>query len=458
MNRCKSNGQHWKLLASPGRFLGVIALTLSVFVVGELTAAEKSSEAPAFHAYAIGISPFLDNSVKDEVYRGIVRLLVQDLPLNSSLAIYDAFELKTITKVELPDARVFKSPKTRANQFAPAIRDLKQFLAGGPGGTNIPAARLAGAIRLPQFLDFLAANPVSKDSKSSLLLIGSPLYEDGKEPGFSMVDGYFPSDGHLQATREESVFGLTGSAAESTLSLYWIYFGDPWVSELHKEKVTRFWTLYLERRATQLAAFTSDLASGLQGFQLGSEPPRAAGKNWAVDKSQNKIEMLRVTRKVEIADWLTRDALSERPLGPPKTMVGPMKIGIRWKENIDVDLYAFPRLGAETLFFQHPRSADGYYYKDHRSSPGKEYEFIEFEKPVDVREVEAFVNFYKGNCPEGPRGEVRIEFDGRIYGAPFSIPAEEGNLGRAGKSQQEYWTRIPVQEILKVARVVNRAG
>src|SRR5204863_301727 len=136
---------------------------------------------------------------------------------------------------------------------------------------------------------------------------------------------------------------------------------------------------------------------------------------------------------------------------PPTTMVGPMKIGIRWKDNIDLDLYATPHAGAETLFFQHVRSPEGYYYKDHRSSPGKEYEFIEFESPVDIREVEAFVNFYKGSCPGGPRGEVRIEFDGRIYSAPFSIPAEEGNLGRAGRSQSAVWTRIPVQELLKIA-------
>jgi hypothetical protein len=70
---------------------------------------------------------------------------------------------------------------------------------------------------------------------------------------------------------------------------------------------------------------------------------------------------------------------------------------------------------------------------------------------VDVREVEVFVNFYKGYCPGGPRGEVRIEFDGRIYSAPFSIPAERGNLGRSGAAAQEFWTRIPVQEVLKIA-------
>jgi len=128
-----------------------------------------------------------------------------------------------------------------------------------------------------------------------------------------------------------------------------------------------------------------------------------------------------------------------------------MKIGIRWAANVDLDLYATPRPGGDTLFFQHVRSPVGYYYKDHRSSPGKEYEFIVFEAPVDVREVEVFVNFYKGFWEGGPRGEVRIEFDGRIYSAPFSIPAEMGNLGRSGPSAQEFWTRIPVQELLKIA-------
>src|SRR5207245_3381732 len=104
----------------------------------------------------------------------------------------------------------------------------------------------------------------------------------------------------------------------------------------------------------------------------------------------------------------------------------------------DLDLYATPRPGAETLYFEHVRSPEGYYYKDHRSSPGREYEFIEFESPVDVREVEAFVNFYKGSCPGGARGEVRIEFDGRIYGLQFFITAENGILGHAGTFIQGY--------------------
>jgi hypothetical protein len=418
-------------------------------------AGESGTSVQPASSFIMGISPFLDKSVKDEVYRSVVRLVVEDLPLNSTLSVYDAFELKTITKLSLPNARVFGSSKTRANQFAPAIRDLKLFLAQDHPKPANSHLSFEAAIRLPQFLGFLSETPTT-NAKCSVLLIGSPLYQDAKEPAFSMMDGYFPSDGHLQASREKSVFGFSGdNDVTPHLMLHWIYFGDPWVSDLHKEKVTRFWTLYLERRGTQLAAFTADLPTALHSFLQPSVVLTASSKHWTVDASQKKIEMLRVNRSVEISDWLTRDTISAAQV-PPSTLVGPMKIGIRWKERVDLDLYATPRQGAETLYFEHVRSPEGYYYKDHRSSPGREYEFIEFESPVNVREVEAFVNFYKGSWPGGARGEVRVEFDGRIYGAPFAIPAERGNLGRSGQSQQEFWTPIPIQQILKLGHHATR--
>jgi hypothetical protein len=234
--------------------------------------------------------------------------------------------------------------------------------------------------------------------------------------------------------------------------VHWLYFGDPWQSDLYKEKVTRFWSLYLQVRGAQLTTFCADAPTALHAFSQASDNSTVFARNWNLDPQQTKIEMLRIGREVELADWIQRDSLSEISQRAPTVLFGRMKIGIRWRDNIDLDLYATPRGGAETLFFQHPRSPEGYYYKDHRSSPGREYEFIEFEAPVDVRQVEAFVNFYKGECPRGPRGEVRVEFEGRIYSAPFSITAAEGNRGRLGPGQEQFWQRIPVQEILKLSR------
>ncbi len=69
-----------------------LALCLAVSAV----ASEAPHPGAGSKVFVVGISPYLDKSVKDEVYRGLVRLLVEDLPLNSTVSIYDAFELKSI--------------------------------------------------------------------------------------------------------------------------------------------------------------------------------------------------------------------------------------------------------------------------------------------------------------------------------------------------------------------------
>jgi len=412
-------------------------------------------------AFVVGISPFLDSTVKDAVYRGLVRLIVEDLPLNTRLEVYDAFNLKSITRVSIPKAKVFNSPKTRANQFALSIGEIKQFLARDNAKPSSSKPGFDAAIRLPQFCEFLAQDRPLHDgsAKLPLLLIGSPLYQDAREPGFSMVEGYFPSDGHLRASREQSVFGFNpGDGPAQGLQVYWAYFGDPWMSDLHREKVARFWALYIERRGGRLASFSADLATAMSAFSSEDQGRSAASNGWVADPLQTRPEMLRVSRSVKLVDWLTGDALTETSPPPPSQMAGPLKIGIRWKENIDLDLYATPRRGAETLFFQHTRSPEGYYFKDHRSSPGREYEFIEFESPVDVRQVQAFVNFYDGSCPGGPRGEVRIEFLNRIYSGTFAIASPEGNQGRSGSTQADFWTQIPIREILRINEAAPQAA
>jgi len=433
------------------------SLALLLAAIGSLRAIETAAPAVPPQQYVIAISPFLDKSVRDEVFRGIVRLVVDDLPLNSKLTIYDAFDLKRITSLNLPNARVFNSSKTRANQFASAIRDVKVFLAAEHTRPTNAVLTFNAGLRLPQFLDFVSENLTASEEPVAMLLLGSPLYEDAKEPAFSMVDGYFPSDGHLQASRETTIFGFSGSTNSAPrLNLYWAYFTDPWVSDLHQEKVTRFWSLYLQRRAGQLVSLNGDLGTTLQRFCRPTNSPGPDLKGWSLNSEEKKVEMLRVSRNVQVADWITSDTMPDAAQKPPTKMVGPIKIGIRWKQNVDLDLYATPQPGTETLFFQHPRSPEGYYYKDHRSSPGREYEFIEFERPVDIRELEAAVNFYKGIWPGGAHGEVRIEFEGKLYGALFSIEASEGNQGRAGASQQEFWARLPILEILKLRPAMAR--
>jgi hypothetical protein len=419
-----------------------------LFLFAALVCASLQAAPPASREtsrYVIGLTPFLENSVKDDVFRRIVGMILEDLPQKSSLVIYDAYNLTNIARLEIPDLRAFQSGKTRANQFKDQIFHLKHFLAATHERPVAARLNFDRAIRFPQFMDFVSEN-IGTSDPVTVLVIGSPLYVDHKEPGFSMVDGYFPSDGHLLASREQSLFGAKSRGdALKDVTVHFGYIGDPWVSAIHREKIARFWTLYLQQQGARLATFCGDLATL---FDAAKKNSSARTVTLAIDPSQTKVEMLRITRDVGAADWITRDALSGPRPGPPTNNIGPMKIGIRWKGDIDLDLYASANHDAEMLFFEHTRAPEGYYFKDHRSSPEREYEFIEFESPVDIYRVVADINFYKGDVSNGPGGEVRIEFEGKIYSGQFSIAGTHGNKGRAGSSQTRYWAHIDVPAAL----------
>jgi hypothetical protein len=434
-----------------------VLCALFVFSLSGVAADKTAPSASLPNRYVIGISPFLENTVKDDVYRRIVSLLLEDVPLNSSMAVFDAWNIKTIAQVNIPEVRAFRSPKTRANQFKEQIHKIKDFLATKHERPQVSGLKFEQALRLPQFMDFVAQNLQSSNVSTVVILLGSPLYVDPKETRFSMADAYFPSDGHLLASPDKSIFSVKNRASQLTgVTVHMGYFGDPWPSELYQQKILRFWDLFLSAQGARLASFSGDLPTTFNSAR-NSESLVGTHNSNQIDHRSTKVEMIRITRDVETADWITRDVVHAHLL-PPSTTTGPMKLGIRWKGNIDLDLYATPAHGAETLYFEHTRSAQGYYFKDHRSSPEREYEFVEFESPINVWQVEARVNFFEGHDSGGPSGEVRIEFDGKIYTGKFSLSASHGNEGREGGRQKDYWTTINIPEILKLKSETDQAS
>lgn len=429
------------------RAIRTLPLVMGTLIPFELLAESPKSTSTPPVAMVVGISPHLERSAKDDVYRRIVGLLVQELPGGSSLTLVDADHLTSIANVEIPTTRAFQNERTRVNQFQEPILRLRDFLAHEPAIEPQHPSTAPAAIRVPQYLEFVAEHYLQTNRAPILLLLGHPLYLDSKEPSFSMLDGYFPGDGHLQATREQSIYGIRGrSNALPGIQIHWGYFGDPWLNDLHRERVQRFWSLFIQGQGGRLATFTSDLATVFRSSLLPSGQLHPPAFN--VDPNENRIVMWRMNRETGQTDWITRDSVGPNPAAAPATLVGPMRVGIRWQGTIDLDLYARSRPGAETLYFQHPRSPEGYYSKDHRTSPDHDYEYIEFETPVDAREVEASVNFHTGTSEVPVTGEIRIEFDHRIYSGIFEIASRQGNEGRGGPDQQAAWARMDVSHLL----------
>ncbi len=439
----------------PGSFLLVAVLCLFGFKPSLALAespATSSTNTPAHNSrFVFGLSPFLDASSKDRIFRQLVRFILEVAPRGTTVQAVDAFHIQTISTFEIPRVEAFASPKTRATQFRDPIQAIRGFLATESQPPTAPGLNFTNAVRFPQLLDFVSRNLAGSNQNVVVSLFGSPLYQDDKEPGFSMAHGYFPSDGHLLASRDTSVFGLQGrDHSLDGVRVHWAYLGDPWANELHRDKISRFWALYVERQGGQLGAFTGDLPTAFAALRESHPPIPSSAALPPVDPAQTKVEMLRVTRDIRAVDWIAQDELRHPAQDPPSRTVGPLKIGIRWTSDIDLDLYATPAPDRERLYFEHPRSPQGYYEKDHRSSPGREYEFIEFLDAVDVRTVQAAINYYEGRTTEPPRGEVRLEFEGRVYSSPFTLEATQGNRGREGAAQRRYWTTLDIPRILKL--------
>ena len=429
-----------------------LVLLISVVLLTGTACNSRNAEVPETQRtrYIVGLSPFLEKERKDEIYQGIVRLVVERAPLNSIFHIYDGYHLQTVTTIEIPAITAFRSTRTRANQFRKQIQNLRDFLAETAPVDEAQALDLTNAIRFPQFLEFVSENLFEAEIPTRVIVLGSPLYVDTRELGFSMLDGYFPSDGHLKAPQDKSVYSL--ERRENALKDVVIDFGypkDPWISDIHRQRVARFWTLYSQLQGAVLHRFTGDLATVFEKATTAAQDLHTPRTECEIDPESKKPEMIRITRDIGMTDWITSDVPRNLGLRPPSRNTGPMKIGIRWTENIDLDLYAKPRRDRETLFFQNTQSDEGFYFKDHRSSPQNEYEYIEFEQPVNVWEIKASVNFYEGRTEApGPAGEIRIEFDNHTYVGRFSIPKQKGNRGDS--DQEEFWAAIDVPRILKL--------
>ncbi|MCC6233330.1 MAG: hypothetical protein IT580_11845 [Verrucomicrobiales bacterium] len=416
----------------------------------ETGASEADGRVPGPACWVMALSPYLDASAKEAAFRHVVRFLVTQMPVDSSLTLLDGYRLRTVARILIPDREAFRSEKTRLNQFSDALRETKRFLATNE--VRAPAGPLSfgGALRVPQLLDFISEHLVPPGREVRVVLLGSPLYVDDKEPSFSMAAGYFPSDAHLAVTRERSVYGTQErGGCLSRVVVDWGYFGDPWVSEVHRERVERFWRLFVARQGGVLRTVATDLPT-VFAATLGATASGGAERTMAAEGAAvpGKLEMIRVTRATDSLDWIRGDRVLNPAEGPPARSAGRLKIGIRWQDDVDFDLYARPASGRERLSFEHPRSPDGYYFKDHRTSPGSEFEFVEFTEPVDVRELEVFVNLYEGRLREGAGGEVRLEFEGRTYASRFHVEAREGNQGREGRGQSRWWARIEVPRVL----------
>ncbi len=379
--------------------------------------------------FVIGISPSISPSDTEMVFKKVVQFLLEEVHLGDEATIYDAYNNKLIGTFKVPNKRGYDHPKPKAKYNKKVLMRLKAFLSAEFISSEIPT-NAASIIRFPQFISFVGEN-IKTDENTDVILIGNPLYIDFKETSFSMTEGFFPSDGHINASVKKSVFGTKERRGLlKGIKIHFAYRDVSWHNDLHAEMIKRFWSIYVVEQGGSLATFVSDLDTVIaRAVDLESSNRRI----YDFDKTNDKLEMLSVQREInrkhvnEVFDKQVTTTTHK-----PTSYKGKVLVGIKWDcMKCDLDLYARPENGKKVLFFGNTSSPEGTYHKDFLDSPTpvNGLEYIQFKKDVDIKNMFIAVNFYKGEFPSGPRGEIRIELNGVIYAKKFHIRSEKGNKG-----------------------------
>ncbi len=422
----------------PAHSWPLFALVLAIVACSSAADEQASSE------IVVGVSPFFAPADRDAVKKTVYHLLLETVPVGTRITLFDAFNLKRITDLNIPDRPEYRPARVRAHLAKSSLAAINRFfaerlaLAGGEEGPS-------GGIRLPQFLDFLA-NFRQQPKLTAIIVLGSPLYIDPRDREFSMSDGLMPTDGHLCVSQTRSVFGTTNRRGPlAGVPLHYGYLPNPWLNDFHEYRARQFWSLYVREVGGRLVTFTGDLPTLLEQTKA---PVLHPLESLTLDCQQpGKIGMVSVMK----SDW--GDPRFPLSRGIPCATKEKMSIGLLWKcSECDLDLYSRPAGAAKDLYYGNPYTDFGIHYKDFKTLPNPAYgfEWVEYQRPVTLAELKTAVNFYGGRSPEKVRGEIRVKIGDKAYGGEFTLEAQSGNQGTDGdrREKSNYWRILDLEKLL----------
>ena len=112
-----------------------------------------------------------------------------------------------------------------------------------------------------------------------MVVFGNPLFlNEGADAVFSMKDGAVPTDGHLFLDRKFSIYSIAGrERALAGQLFYWGHSGDGvFLDDSHKQRVARFWSVYLKSQSATLVSFLPSLAGAAESAQRRDRTPMMA--------------------------------------------------------------------------------------------------------------------------------------------------------------------------------------
>ncbi len=407
----------------------------------------------------MGISPVLEQKTSKEQTKSILQFLTRKVQPGEEVLIFDAWNIQSLGTFAVPDKALYNSEKAKLQANRALVSRLMSM---GKDDHLLVKQTVKGAIKMPQFLEFVSLNygPIED---MDILIFGSPIYTDLKTPQMSMTGGKIAGDGHFKSLPSDTPFSIIGKERLLENTRIHLFIPDKnWaMSEHYAYWVKRMWTLFIEGQGGALSSFTSDA----QTFWRRAEMSAGALPHDFKITDSSKMETLVVAKKSDQTHSIYERKLSNKRVSKDiLRMAKQVEIGISWDcKNCDLDLYVKPHQSAQVLYFGSPTSPEGVFHRDFVQSPKTDggFETITFQVPVDLSNTLIAINWYGGNSQRrrirSLQGEIRLAIGQETYALPFNIQARQGNQGlgreltlKTRKAANSHWLIISPKDILKL--------
>lgn len=414
------------------------------------------------HVYAVTVTDFHAEGA-EALGSTMAKMAKSVLKPGDRVIVLDGTARERIADFTIPTDNRYNSPKFRFKHLKKNFRPIAKFQAEQKAASSASEGNdLLSYFRF--FGDTVrAAYP---DEPVHMIVFGSAIQHDPRQPGFSMRGAVYPNDGHFTVDGFTSPYGVADRQNHYRNVKVHFCVADANLQSLeYEEHVARAWSLYVAGLGGTLATFTSDTATCVQRFLDKSDPQR----EFLLNPEEKRPVMIRLLRSgAREGRSGTNNASPRAKAAQPQKRLsakqggrflgtdipvnnasalntkGRLKVGVRWDCSCDLDLYVRHTSEEKPLYFGNKTSKLGSFFKDWRSATkdALSYEFVEFNEPVDARDLEIKVNFHTGKVPGGPKGAVRIWLEGQdgVWEQEFHLKAARGNRGKA--STKGHWIKI----------------
>jgi len=276
-------------------------LLLGVLALGGTLGSVAAAPPPDKPRHVIvGTSPFADKDARNAGLRACLLLIIKGLEPGEELEVYDAYNIRRVAEIAIPDKAAYRNEKIRVREFGPEIAKLRSYFAS----TTEASAPVKEAIKVPNFVRYLTNNVLVDDGRATeLILLGNPIFADNNEPDFNFTDGYFPNDYHLKVSGGHSIFGCAGK--EKALDGVRIHFGfdsdtAKYDSSIHESRVSRFWGVWFSSGlGGKLVTYSEERGDPFRRISIAELPAIA---NEKPDFTDGGLHMMKFERTKEVVE------------------------------------------------------------------------------------------------------------------------------------------------------------